>query len=522
MSEYNQVLIGLFKSRKRLRELSRKGPTLSGLEKIEEDLKLSKGLWSKQDTSTMTSPKIDRIQGLVLKIEEKIKIEKQNIARIAPRLYPVYLQLLRIKHSLNEMKKASEVFTCYDVAPLQLKLIEIEEEYIENGDFVPDKEASVYHGKSLGMILLSGQAILRFLLEKCYRIANSLLQSTDVDRVDPNLHPIYNALHSLRRKLERLKCHKCFSEDELLRIQKKLTEISSLKVDGKFMDARQNVLKGQAILTGLLEQNYEICHELLVSYNPISSSLKPIHNELCKMKRELEQISENSKFMIDPTEILWFYKRLVEIDETKASGSLQIPRSHSFLSVQSGETDESQTAATPQGQSVIHFLLHKCYRLVYNILNCAEPVDPSLKGIQSQLLALRRCLQELKNSHQGSIENDMEYCLSPVTNRNDPILRLEDLIPVQIKLLAIGKMKVDGHFKSKDGEIPAGQSTLNSLLNECYDSLYELMDLADQNEKEEKLVMDNHEMNLYSDEFKGYLGKPNLPVVPIVPIPNEK
>jgi hypothetical protein len=52
--------------------------------------------------------------------------------------------------------------------------------------------------------------------------------------------------------------------------------------------------------------------------------------------------------------------------------------------------------SVPPGQAVLHFLLHKCYRLIYKLQMACEPVAESLMPIYNQLLTLQKCLLQLK------------------------------------------------------------------------------------------------------------------------------
>lgn len=40
------------------------------------------------------------------------------------------------------------------------------------------------------------------------------------------------------------------------------------------------------------------------------------------------------------------------------------------------------------GQAVLHFLLHKCYRLIYKLQVICEAIDDSLRPVYNQLMTL--------------------------------------------------------------------------------------------------------------------------------------
>ncbi|KAJ2355514.1 hypothetical protein H4S01_006883, partial [Coemansia sp. RSA 2610] len=54
-------------------------------------------------------------------------------------------------------------------------------------------------------------------------------------------------------------------------------------------------------------------------------------------------------------------------------------------------------------------------------------------------------------------------------------LSARDLYPYQMKLSSIDNLRTDGKFLDDEGHIPEGQGVVMSLLNECYDLMYELM-----------------------------------------------
>ncbi len=114
--------------------------------------------------------------------------------------------------------------------------------------------------------------------------------------------------------------------------------------------------------------------------------------------------------------------------------------------------------SVPAGQAVLHFLLHKCYRLIYKLQVQIEPVAESLLHIHKQLLTLQKCLLQLVKWNV-----QMEH---------------EELIPYQMKLTSIVTLQKDGKFYDADGEIPEGQAILFSLIENCH----ELLDALRSNE----------------------------------------
>ena len=88
----------------------------------------------------------------------------------------------------------------------------------------------------------------------------------------------------------------------------------------------------------------------------------------------------------------------------------------------------------------------------------SEPVSEALLPIFNQLQTLRRCLIEVKSS--GGVSSPRE------------------LYPYSMKLTSIDNMRVNGRFMvGKD--IPEGQGSVVSLLEECFDLIHELRIIAE-------------------------------------------
>ncbi|KAM9899195.1 hypothetical protein OXX69_009573, partial [Metschnikowia pulcherrima] len=81
------------------------------------------------------------------------------------------------------------------------------------------------------------------------------------------------------------------------------------------------------------------------------------------------------------------------------------------------------------------------------------PVSESLQPIHNQLSTVRRCLLEIK--------------------RVDGLNNLRELFPFQFKLASLDNLRHDGKF-IVNNQVPEGQGTLNALLAECFDIVYEL------------------------------------------------
>ena len=109
-----------------------------------------------------------------------------------------------------------------------------------------------------------GQSVLLYLLRSCYAIIYKLLESSEP--VSEALQPLHNQLSTVHRCLLDLKRSGGVSSlRELYPYQLKLTSIDNEAVDGVFKVNGQ-IPPGQATLTALLSECFDILHELKVDY----------------------------------------------------------------------------------------------------------------------------------------------------------------------------------------------------------------------------------------------------------------
>ena len=97
----------------------------------------------------------------------------------------------------------------------------------------------------------------------------------------------------------------------------------------------------------------------------------------------------------------------------------------------------------PEGQAVLNFLLHKCYRIIFVLLSESVPVAESLMPVYNQLTSVRQCLMAVKRLG------------APCSS--------EELYPYQMKLSSIDNLKKDGKFYDDRGNIPEGNKEMQCL-----------------------------------------------------------
>ncbi|KAK5779008.1 hypothetical protein RI543_003628 [Arxiozyma heterogenica] len=168
-----------------------------------------------------------------------------------PTLQEIYNKLVEIKTSLsNLMITRRWTLRETDLFSYQKQLSEIDGKRV-HGKFPTESGDS------------KGQAILLYLLRRCYAIIYKLLESSEP--VSEALQPIHNQLSTVRRCLLELKrMGGVENERELYPYQMKLASLDNLRRDGKFYDADGNIPEGQGILNALLAGCFDIIHELKV------------------------------------------------------------------------------------------------------------------------------------------------------------------------------------------------------------------------------------------------------------------
>ncbi|KAA1105215.1 hypothetical protein PGTUg99_013981 [Puccinia graminis f. sp. tritici] len=345
-----------------------------------------------------------------------------------------YCQLATMKQLLDHMDE-SGVYTETDLKPFQSRLDELKTIIIrdEDKEIAAKKEAEVegvpdeeLHPEGLTKLLLRKW-------EECNKMLKSLLASLSVLSVE--LVPIHQRLITIRRQLAAMAARKPTTA-ELTTVQEELRKIDSKRIDGKFLGpGGASVPEGQAILTGLLEENFEICQEIGARKEDVSPTLQPIYERLCDLKAALERLTLTHRWTLRETDLYNFQVSLQELDAMRVDGK--------FVDAEGNK---------PEGQLVLHYLLRRCYGLIYRLMSSSEPISEELMPIANKLSTLKKCLNEvLKYGGDG---------LSP-----------RDLYPYQLALAQIDNLRIDGKFKGKDGTIPEGQAILNANLGECHELL---------------------------------------------------
>jgi len=97
----------------------------------------------------------------------------------------------------------------------------------------------------------------------------------------------------------------------------------SKRVDGKFLGpGGSSVPAGQAILVGLLEESFEICHDVVVRNrnDEIPGTLQVIFERLSEIKSQLENLVLTHRWTLRETDLWNFQVSLKEIDRLRVGG----------------------------------------------------------------------------------------------------------------------------------------------------------------------------------------------------------
>ncbi|CAJ0826262.1 22031_t:CDS:2 [Entrophospora sp. SA101] len=356
-------------------------------------------------------PKI--IEGLEYQSKHlrKIVLKRNRIhdgemsSRVPNEELPILEALICIRNRLHALKKdranyirASAVIEIYEEVTEQVrKLNEI-------------RELTIQEPKSNNRVndVLDDET-LKMLRESESNISDELL-------------PVHQRLVEIKRLLGDLGLSGSQSNDIRL-IQDELREIDSKRIDGKFMASDDSIPTGQAQVISLLEECYEHVHELIVTQDCVAGTLKHIYDRLIELKSQLENLVLTHRWTLRETD-LWMYQiQLTEIDNMRKDGKFY-----------------DKDGNVPEGQTVLLYLLHKCYRLIYKLLSSSEPIAEPLMPIHNQLQTVRKFLKEIKKFG------------TPFTAR--------ELYPYQMKLASIDNLRVDGKFIDDDGSIPEGQGII--------------------------------------------------------------
>ncbi|CAI7471438.1 CGH_1_collapsed_G0053500.mRNA.1.CDS.1 [Saccharomyces cerevisiae] len=396
----------------------------------------------------------------------------------APATYASLYTVESLLEHLNE----SNVFTHHDLSPIKERLEEISKiveqknsspAYDEDGN--DDRLREIDNERKKNKIeedlllraklkhckdeydILEGKLeeidpSLSTVMEKLFRIRRGLLSlvasaKKTMSKSDINTNSLLQEQNDLQTNNESLTDDKHLVSQEYVHeklsvLKNELSELESNRDDsGKFksLESHQVAEKGQSVLNGLLDDCHDLVNDLSHQKNgglTLDPYLQPIYEQLIDIKTTLENLMITRRWTLRETDLFSYQKKLNEIDNKRINGKFPT---------------KSQDS---KGQSILLYLLRRCYAIIYKLLESSEPVSEALQPIHNQLSTVRRCLLELKR--MGGVNNERE------------------LYPYQMKLASLDNLRTEGIFYDSDGNIPEGQGILNALLAECFDILHEL------------------------------------------------
>lgn len=355
-----------------------------------------------------------------------------------------FSQLSCMKQLLDHLQE-SGIYTEADLQPFGSRLTELREIIRRDGD-------CGRHPPQLTKLMTRK-------LEICEKTVRKLEGSLKVLSVE--LVPIHQKIISIRRQLAAAAAKPKPARAEIKQLQEELRKIDAKRVDGKFLGpGGSSVPAGQAILVGLLEECFEICHDMTVRNDEVPMTLQPIYDRLVEIKSQLEHLVLTHRWTLRETD-LWNYQvTLKEIDRLRVNGK--------FV-----DSEGKQ----PEGQLVLLYLLRRCYGLIYRLVASSEPISEELMPISNKLSTVSKCLNEV--SKYGG----------PFTMR--------DLYPYRLALHQIDNMRSkvldkDGNdtgvrkWLGRDGSVPEGQAILRAQYEEVEQTIEEMLNREDDDDDDEE------------------------------------
>ncbi|KAJ5468592.1 hypothetical protein N7475_006344 [Penicillium sp. IBT 31633x] len=278
--------------------------------------------------------------------------------------------------------------------------------------------------------------LLESRLEHCEQSLEKLQKGLAV--LAPPLAQTHETLVSILRSTSAVNTRSKFSAAEVNGLREQLKKIEKTQKDGNFVDAEGNILAGQDDLKSLLRRCWRWTEIVLEREGKIDERFRDQYEQLLEIRNQLDRLSVTQAWSLRETDLFGYQRKLDRIDEARVNGNF---------------VDAEGQPADLHAQRTLLYLIRRSYAYIYALLISSEPVSEALLPVYNQLQTLRRCLIEVKES--GGVANSRE------------------LYPYSMKLNSIDNMRVDGKFYV-GADIPEGQGSVNNLLAECYDLVWEL------------------------------------------------
>lgn len=191
-----------------------------------------------------------------------------------------------------------------------------------------------------------------------------------------------------------------YSPGDIRKVQEKIADIDNSRVDGKFVLEDGSIPSGQAVLVDLLEHLYFWSHDLIIACSDdFSPELQIIRERLVTIKSQLDRLQLTHKWTLRQTDLFTYQHQLHDI--VKMMYSDEHVADHEDPDEQLlGKFLDSKGEA-PEGQTILQFLLNKCYRMIFVLLSESVPVSEALTPVYNQLITVRQCLLAVKQTGES-------------------------------------------------------------------------------------------------------------------------
>ncbi|KAG0171104.1 hypothetical protein DFQ30_001531 [Apophysomyces sp. BC1015] len=418
---------------------------------------------------------------------------------------PVLETLITIRHKLSALKKDRD---SYPKPDLIIALYHETEEQVEK---ITDLRTNEVWN-------LSARNRVNDVLDDVMSLLSLFFMSIGRNQESP---AVYAQLVTIERYLDQLAQMGIYTDSILIEIEDRLKDVEKII----FADAdRPDVSR---CFLDLLKKKLARCKEalnsLLSTIHEVSPELKPLHEELVTLRRELAIVASRPQGF-SAKDIYPFQDKLRHIDQ-------YLPKD------------------TSKGQALIVGLLEHLYEETHDLIASTDNISESLMPIADRLKDIKAQLERLALTHRWTLRETDLYtfqarlyaklqlqeieklrqngkfrdaqsnvpdgqalinfllrgcyrlmskmlsenvpvseALMPVHNQLSTVRRClvevtkwgkpdsaRDLYPYQMKLASIDNMRVNGIFYDDEGNIPEGQAICTALLNECYDILHDFM-----------------------------------------------
>lgn len=196
----------------------------------------------------------------------------------------------------------------------------------------------------------------------------------------------------IRRHLASTCCRK-YTPNDIKPLQEKIRDIDDLRVNGKFLGSDGvSIPAGQGVLVNLLESLFFWSHDLIIACSDdFSPALQSIRDRLLEIKNQLERLELTHKWTLRQTDLFTYQHQLHDIVKMRDHYNEDEEEDPALVNKFLDEKGEA-----PEGQTILEFLLHKCYRMIFVLLSESVPVSEALTPVYNQLTTVRQCLLTVK------------------------------------------------------------------------------------------------------------------------------